>query len=452
MEKDEFTHPYLGLTKKERKEMLEYLGLTSADELFSDIPIRSEFHMEEQPLSEQELFFEFYELSKRNWNYLEHPLFAGGGAHAHYVPAVVQKIIERGEFLTSYTPYQPEISQGMLQALFEYQSMVCELTALDVANASHYTYGSSLGEAAHMAHRINSKNKVVVCGAVNPERLEVLRAYAFGKKLAVVQTRYDEQKGSLDFDALQSAVDDETCMVYVESPNYFGVVEPNLEEVAEIAHKKGALFCVGFDMISLALFKPPGEVGADIAVGEGVGFPISYGGPSLGVFATRKQYVRSMPGRVVGATLDKRGKRGFVITLQTREQHIRREKATSNITTNSAILALANAVYLALLGKSGLKKLAERILSNTHYTQSRLAELKGVTSPLFKGYCYQDFVARIQASEQALEKSFEKHGIIAPTRLKQLDSWLFGVSELTTKAHVDLLVVSIKEALKKNEV
>lgn len=442
---DTFSHPYLGLTPKERLEMMKELGISSVDELFADVPVKSEFKGLPKPTSEAELYAELFELSLKNADCTRNPCFLGG-YHYHYVPAVVQKIAERGEFLTSYTPYQPEISQGMLQALFEYQSLMAELTAMDAVNASHYTYGTSLGEAAHMAHRVTGRSKILVCGAVNPERLEVLKTYAFGRDLKIVQAGHSDVTGELDFDSALALLDGETAMVYAESPNYFGVVEPALADLAGEAHRVGALFCQGFDTISLAIFKPPGELGADIAVGEGVGYHPSYGGPSLGVFATRREYVRSMPGRLVGATVDRFGRRGYVITLQTREQHIRREKATSNITTNSAILALQSAVYLALLGYEGLKRLAQTILSNTAYTQRRLAEVEGVVCPRFKGFTYQDFVFSGKVDQEKFRRNLSSKGILGPTHIPEL-GWLVGVNELVTKWQVDLLVEALKTSV-----
>jgi glycine dehydrogenase subunit 1 len=444
VEPDEFGHPYLGLTKKERGEMLGFLGIRSADELFVDVPIKNGVKGLPSPASEALLFQELYALNKQNKNCLDHPCFLGGGSHLHYVPAVVQRICERGEFLTSYTPYQPEISQGMLQAMFEYQSMISELTGLDVVNASHYTYGTSLGEAAHMANRVTGRKKIVVCGAVNPERLGVLRAYAYGRDLSVVQTAFDSHSGELDPEAACNQIDSETALVYSESPNYFGVVEGSLKDLASRAHSKGALFCQGFDLISLAILKSPAEVDADMAVGDGVGSPMSLGGPGLGLFAADKKFVRSVPGRLVGATSDRSGKRGYVITLQTREQHIRREKATSNITTNSSIIALANAVYLALLGPDGLKRLAEAILSNTVYTQRELGRLRGVVSPLFSGFSYQDFVFGFEGDSDRLEQRLMDSDVLGPSRIGSGYGlggglWLVGVSELTTKQHVESL-------------
>jgi glycine dehydrogenase subunit 1 len=447
-EADSFSHPYLGLTPDDREEMLRELGISSVDELFSDIPVKSEFHGLPEPASEAEVYRELFNLSLENSNCMEHPCFLGG-CHIHYVPAVVQKIAERSEFLTSYTPYQPEISQGLLQALFEYQSLMAELTALDVVNASHYTYGTSLGEAAHMAHRVTGRRKIVVCGAVNPERLEVLKTYAFGRDLSVVECGHDGESGEANLEEALSELDSDTAMVYAESPNYFGVIEPRLGELAEEAHRRGSLFCQGFDTISLAIFRPPGEVGADIAVGEGVGVHPSYGGPTLGVFAVRREYVRSMPGRVVGATVDRSGRRGFVITLQTREQHIRKEKATSNITTNSAILALQSAVYIALMGYEGLKRLAHTVLSNTKYTQRRISEVKGVVSPRFKGFSYQDFVVEGKINASVFKQSLRSRGVLGPTQINYMggSGWLVGVNELITPKHVDLLVECLKESV-----
>ncbi|MEM0321774.1 MAG: aminomethyl-transferring glycine dehydrogenase subunit GcvPA [Thermoprotei archaeon] len=447
-EVDGFTHPYLGLTPEDRLEMLRELGLDSVDELFSDIPVKSKFNRLPEPTSEVEVYRELFSLSLKNSNCLEHPCFLGG-QHIHYVPAVVQKIAERSEFLTSYTPYQPEISQGLLQALFEYQSLMAELTAMDVVNASHYTYGTSLGEAAHMAYRVTGRRKILVCGAVNTERLEVLKTYAFGRDLRVVKCGYNHGSGELDIDEAIGQLDSDTAMVYAESPNYFGIVEPRLVELSEEAHRYGSLFCQGFDTISLAIFRPPGEVGADIAVGEGVGAYPSYGGPTLGVFAVKREYVRNMPGRVVGATLDRSGRRGFVITLQTREQHIRKEKATSNITTNSAILALQSAIYIALMGYEGLKQLAHTVLSNTRYVQHRISNINGVICPRFSGFSYQDFVIAGNINTLTFRRALMSRGVIGPKQVEWAGGrgWLVGVNEMLTPAHVDLLVESLKESI-----
>jgi glycine dehydrogenase subunit 1 len=448
---DGFTHPYLGLTPAERAEMLSFIGVSDADQLFDDIPETWRPEALPQPLSERELFQEALRLASRNLSATGRPFFLGGTSHQHYLPAAAQKLVERGEFLTSYTPYQPEISQGMLQAIFEYQSMIAELTGLDTVNASHYTYGTCLGEAAYMAHRLNGRKRVVVCGAVNPERLEILRTYCFGADMEVLQSQPNEQSGELELAEASSLISEEASLVYAESPNYFGILEPRLSELAELAHEKGALFCQGFDLISLALVKPPRENGADIAVGEGVGFPMSFGGPGLGIFATKREHVRAAPGRLVGATVDANKRRGYVITLQTREQHIRREKATSNITTNSSINALANAAYLALLGTSGLRNTAQVILSNTRYVQKEIAKVGSVVAPAFSGTSYQDFSFRFMGDGRKLVEAFKRRGVVGPVASKIRVSgagqlYLGAVTELTTIEHVEELRSSLEEA------
>ncbi|MEM3671324.1 MAG: aminomethyl-transferring glycine dehydrogenase subunit GcvPA [Thermoprotei archaeon] len=448
---DEFTHPYLGLTREERRQMLEELGIESVDELFKDVPVQaSDFSRLPSSMPERDVYAEMYSLAGRNSTPLDWHCFLGGRLRYRYVPAAVQKLVDRGEFLTSYTPYQPEISQGMLQALFEYQSMVAELTELDVVNCSHYTQGTSLGEAAHMANRLNGRAKVVVCGAVNPERLEVLRTYCSSKNMKVVGTGYDPASGELDLEQAKESIDQDTALVYAESPNYFGIVEPKLSGLAEATHDAGGLFCQGFDLISLSRFKPPGENGADIAVGEGVGFPISYGGPGVGLFATKTELVRKAPGRLVGVTKDSAGRRGFVITLQTREQHIRREKATSNITTNSAVLAVAQAVYLALLGPDGLRGLAEAALSNKQFVLDQLRKQGACDVGVFSGFSFQDHVIGLDAPEEKVEQTMLSHKILGPLSLKEYGlrgKWLLGVSEETNTRDVTALLTAVGECV-----
>jgi glycine dehydrogenase subunit 1 len=452
LQTDGLEHQYLALSKRDREEMMAFLGIETVDTLFSDVPMVSHFEdaaLNRSPAEEPEVYREVRDLSKRNLTCADAPCFLPGSPRIHYIPAAVQVLAGRGEFLTSYTPYQPEISQGVLQALFEYQSMVSELTALDVVNASHYTYGTSLGEAALMAHRTNSRRKIVVCGAVDPERLEVLRTYASGKSLIIKETPFDASSGRVNLEAALSEIDQDTSLVYLESPNYFGIVDEQAPELSQEAHSKGALFCQGFDLVSLALYAPPGELGADIAVGEGVGYPPMYGGPSLGVFATRKEYVRNIPGRLVGMTSDAHGKRGYVITLQTREQHIRREKATSNITTNSAVLAIACAVYLSLLGYSGLRRVALKVHENALLAAQELAKVPGARLRL-SGHFYQDFVMTLPYEDDRISRSLAGHGILGPLPLPAFyglpHSWLFGTNELMTHEHLERLMTAIREA------
>ncbi|MCL5788693.1 MAG: aminomethyl-transferring glycine dehydrogenase subunit GcvPA [Candidatus Marsarchaeota archaeon] len=447
---DDYVHPYLGLTPKERGEMMRYLGIESVDQLFSDVPAgRDSFDKIPDAATEQDVFTKLLSLSTQNATPPSWHSFLGGRVRQRYIPSVVQKIVDRGELLTSYTPYQPEISQGMLQALFEYQSLIAELCGLDVVNCSHYTQGTSLGEAAHMANRVNGRSKIVVCGPVHPERLEVLRTYCRSKGLSLHTTGWDSVTGGVDLEASEAAVDADTSLVYAESPNYFGVVDSAIPELSAAAHVNGSLFCMGFDLISLSLFTTPGECDADIAVGEGVGIPMSYGGPGVGIFATRSELARKAPGRLVGATRDASGRRGFVITLQTREQHIRREKATSNITTNSAILAVANAVYLALLGPDGLKDVAKRILENRRLVIGEIEKAGLGNTEVFKGFTFQDHVVEFALKPEKLAEAATAKMVLGPTHLDRVGltgKWLVGVSETTTKGDVEALVSALEDA------
>jgi len=384
---------YVLNTLEDQRAMLAAIGVSSIEELFSKIPpsLLLKRPLQVPPaLSEIELTAQLYQLARRNRSAGEAVCFLGGGAYDHFIPAVVDAVAGRSEFYTAYTPYQAEASQGSLQAFFEFQTLICQLTGLDVANASLYEGGSAVAESVLMARSIQPKrHKVLVAASVHPEYRQTLATYTANLDLHI-QT-LPVPGGFLDPGELKKAIDGQTLCVLVQHPNFFGCLEEP-EALANIAHQAGALFLVSFDPISLGLLKRPGQYGADIAVAEGqcLGNPMSYGGPYLGLLACRAEYVRKMPGRLVGQTVDRRGRRCWVLTLQTREQHIRREKATSNICTNQGLMALRATVFLAALGPQGLRDTADLCTRKAHYAAERLTQLPGVRlrfdRPFFKEF------------------------------------------------------------------
>jgi glycine dehydrogenase subunit 1 len=405
-------HPYIpNSVLKTKQEMMQEIEVESIDQLYSDIPSR--FRLKRQlnlpkPMCELEVKRHIEALLSKSKTARGTSVFLGAGCWPHYVPALVDAIVQRSEFLTSYTPYQPEISQGMLQALFEYQSLMCELTSMDVVNSSMYDWASSLGEAARMAVRVNSRDEVLVPKIIHPERLATLRAYIepLGTRLKLID--YNHLTGQLNLDELTQKCSEKTAAVYVENPSYLGFLETQVEEIAEITHRKKALFIVGVDAISLGVLKPPGEYGADIVVGEGqsLGNHMNYGGPMLGIFACRDQneLIRQMPGRVIGLTTTQDGNRtGFCMAIQTREQHIRRERATSNICTNEALCAVASATYLALLGPQGLKELGQIIITKSRYAMQLLSEIRGVKAPVFEAPHFKEFTVNFDKTGKAVD-------------------------------------------------
>jgi len=402
-------------------------------------------------------------LLSKNKNISDMPTFLGAGCWPHYVPAVVDNIVQRTEFLTSYTPYQPEISQGMLQAMFEYQSMICELTAMDVANSSVYDWASALGEAVRMAVRLNNRTEVLVPEIIHPERLAVLQTYVEPLGLRIKSIGYDSKTGLLSLDELKHECSGKTAAVYVENPSYLGFIETRVEEIAEIAHHNRALFIVGVDPISLGVLKPPGEYGADIVVGEGqsLGNHMNYGGPLLGVFACcgEMELIRQMPGRIIGmtTTLD-RSKTGFCMALQTREQHIRRERATSNICTNEALCALASATYLALLGPQGLRELGETIMVKARYAMQLLSEISGVKVPVFESPHFKELTVNfdkagktVKSVHQALLKRHRIHGGKDVSReFPELGKTaLYCVTEVHSEEEIERLAHALKNVLSR---
>lgn len=437
---------YIPNTDRQQKDMLAELGLESIEDLFRDIPadVRLAGKMEiPEALPEMELVRHMRELAGKNNHLDEYTGFLGAGAYDHYIPSVVNHILARQEFYTAYTPYQPEISQGTLQAIFEYQTMICELTGLEVANASMYDGATALAEAVAMACRATGRREVLVAKTVHPENRAVLRTYGRFNGSQIVEVGYND--GRINLAELEARISVNTAAVVVQSPNFFGIIE-SLREVGEVAHKHKALFIAGVDPVSLAILKAPGELGADIVVGEGqsLGNPLSFGGPYLGFFATTEKLMRRMPGRIAGQTTDKYGSRGFVLTIQTREQHIRREKATSNICSNQALNALAATVYLSIMGKQGLQEVATLSLQKAHYAFTRLTQ-SGKFQAAFSAPFFKEFVVKSREPVADLNRRLLDQKIIGGYQLGRdypelADGWLVAVTEKRTKKEIDYLV------------
>ncbi len=441
--------PYIPHSDADRQEMLAALGVGSVAELFGDVPAARRFPALNlpPPLSEMEVRWLAEALAEANFTAADGPCFLGAGAYRRFVPAVVDAVLRRGEFYTAYTPYQPEISQGTLQAIFEYQSMVCALTGMEVSNASHYDGATATAEAVITAinvHRLK-RRKVIVSPAVHPEYCAVVRTYTQGMGLSVVG---DEGPAEPRW---AEALDADAACAIVQYPDFLGRIR-DLSEVAEAAHRVGALFVVVADPVALGLLRPPGEFGADIVVGEGqgLGLGLNFGGPYLGFFATRKKYVRQIAGRIVGETLDKHGRRAYVMTLRPREQDIRREKATSNICTNQGLMALAAAVTMAALGRCGLRRVAELCYHRAHYAAARIAALPGYTV-LAEEPFFQEFVVRCPRPVAEINRAlFERARIIGGYDLERAyphlqNCTLLCVTETNPRREIDLLVDTLAE-------
>lgn len=397
---DKPNHPYIPNSQPETKrEMMKEIGIKSIEELYADVPMICRL---KKPLnlpkgmSEFEVKRHVETLLFKGKTCSDMPVFLGAGCWPHYVPAVVKEMTQRSEFLTSYTPYQPEISQGILQALFEYQSMICELTSMDVANCSVYDWASALGEAARMASRLKGRNEILVPKIIHPGRMATLKTYTEPAGITVRQVAYNSENGQFDLEDLKAKISAKTAAVYIENPTYLGFVEEQIDEIGKEAQANGTLFIVGVDPTSLGILRPPGEYGADVVVGEAqpLGNAMNYGGPLLGIMACRDDMalIRQMPGRIIGLTKTQDGKRnGFCMTLQTREQHIRREKATSNICSNEALCAVASAVYMSLLGPKGLRELGEIVMSKAQYAMQLLSRIEGINTPVFKSAHFKEF-------------------------------------------------------------
>jgi glycine dehydrogenase subunit 1 len=439
-------------SEADRQEMLRVIGVSSEEELFADIPekLRLKDQLDIPPaVSEWEAVRILQELAAANRQLI---CFAGAGYYDHHSPAVVDHLIRRSEFYTAYTPYQAEVSQGTLQSIYEFQSMVCELTGLDVANASMYDGASAMAEAAMMARSIQRKrDKIVLSITANPHYRQVLDTYNLGLQMPV-EIAPRTGSGLTDLDALKKLVDEETAAVIVQSPNFYGLIE-DFEAAAGIAHDAGALLVAVVDPISLAILKSPGEAGADIAVAEGqpLGIPLSYGGPVLGLFAARQKHIRQMPGRIVGVTEDLEGKRGFVLTLQTREQHIRREKATSNICTNQGLCALAATIYLSTVGRDGLRRVAEASTRMAHYAYDRIVAETGLEPMFPDSPFFREFALKTKGPARDLVRRAAERGVLAGVALSRFphidvdDGLLVAFTEKRSKDDVELLLDVLKE-------
>jgi glycine dehydrogenase subunit 1 len=423
------------------QEMLEAMGLRDINELFIDIP--EELHLSREldlgeSLSELELRKKMNELAGKNVSIDDYPSFLGAGAYDHYIPAVVEHVLSRSEFVTAYTPYQAELSQGVLQSIFEYQSMICSLTGMEVSNASMFDGGSSLAEACSLAVDATRRKKILAAGTINPRYLEVLHTYAHGKGIEVVTI--SDHDGLFDADEMIKMIDKDTAAAVIQFPNFYGFLEPEIEKLEAAVHKVKGLLIMAVDPISLGILKPPADWGADIAVGEGqsLGNPLSFGGPYLGFFAVNKKLMRRVPGRLVGETKDLDGKRAFVLTLQAREQHIRREKASSNICSNEALCALAATVYLSIVGPKGLGSIAVRCHELACYARSRLQD---AGFSLYQVPFFKEFPVRL-SDPLAANRALLKEGIIGGYELG--DALLFAFTEKRTKKEIDKMVDVLK--------
>lgn len=490
---------FISNSEQEKKEILSAIGVKNFEELISNIPPGSFFSPSsagglKNGLSEMEVLSQLNSLASKNQTVEELISFLGAGTYHHFIPSAVNALISRGEFLTAYTPYQPEASQGTLQSAFEFQSMICELYGMDVANASLYDGASALAEAALLALRETGRKKVLISKTVHPEYRAVLKTYCksflspepsdsplersvssatrprgVGGRQAdgacgeggIIEIPYSQ--GITSLSELEKLCDSQTACVIIQNPNFFGCIEEG-EKFAELAHKNGALFLVSANPISLGLLTPPGEYGADIAVGEGqsLGIPLNFGGPYLGLFACKEKFMRKVPGRIVGMTKDLEGKRGFVLTLQAREQHIRREKATSNICTNEALMALAATVYLSLLGPKGLKEVAELCLQKAHYLASEISKIPGFSLAFTpRSHCeensdeaissfFNEFVVRSKIAPEKIQEHLLKNNIIGGLPLGRFypelsDATLFCATEMNSNIQNDSLVHALKE-------
>ena len=446
---------YIANTPAEQREMLRTIGAASIEDLLTKIPPKARLSRPlalPPALAETDLVRHMRALAAENADADRYVCFQGGGSYDHYVPSPINHLISRGEFFTAYTPYQPEASQGTLRTIYEYQTMIAELTGMDVANASIYDGASSLAEAALMAHAATERTEIVLARGVNPLYRRVVATYCNGPRIRLRDVPAPD--GVLDADAAKKKlVGAKTAALVVQSPNFYGCLE-DIAAAAEIAHAAGALLIVVADPVNLGVLEAPGRLGADIVVGEGqgLGVPMSFGGPNLGVFAAKNALVRRIPGRLVGATVDADGQRGFVLTLQTREQHIRRAKATSNICTNVALCALMATIYMAVLGKQGLQRVGELSGAKAHYAAEQLTKIPGVSlrfaSPFFK-----EFTLRLPKSPASVVSRLARKRILPGVPLRTYDRTLadcllVAVTEQRTREEIDSYAAALGEVLK----
>lgn len=442
---------YLPMTDRDKREMLEAIGVESTEALFSEIPdsvrFKGDFNLPPAK-SEYELKKELTELAEKNLNLQQATSFLGAGVYEHFIPSVVNHVISRSEFYTAYTPYQPEISQGELQAIFEFQTMICELTGMDIANSSLYDGGTALGEAINLSYGHTKRKKILVSEALHPEYRQVMEVY--GKGFALEFVVIPHKDGKTDLEALKALIDEDTASVVVQYPNFFGQIEP-LDEINDIIKQvPKTLFIVSSNPLALAYLTPPGEFGADVVVGDTqvFGIPAQLGGPHCGYIATTKKFMRKIPGRLVGQTTDEEGRRGFVLTLQAREQHIRRDKATSNICSNQALFALASSVAMTALGKHGAREQAYLNMQKARYLKGEL-EKNGFAIP-FGGPFFNEFVVDVKKPVKDVNKALLKYDIIGGFDLSKFypdlpTHMLVAVTEVRTKEEMDRFVAALKE-------
>lgn len=444
---------YIPHTDEDIRRMLETIGIKKIEDLFETIP--KEYRLSKpldlpEALGEPDLIRHLQGLQSPF-----HTSFLGAGAYHHFIPAVVSSLISRSEFYTAYTPYQPEISQGTLQAIFEYQTLMCQLTGMEVSNGSLYDGASSLAEAVLMAQRITRRKKILLSQAIHPEYRKVIETYIDPDQQEIVSIPYKKEDGRTDEKAFSDLLSEDVSAVVIQSPNFFGIIE-DLRRVGQEVHQAGGLMIAGFsEAIAYGILTPPGEFGADIVTGEGqsLGIPLSFGGPYLGILTTRNQFVRTMPGRLVGETVDLEGKRGFVLTLATREQHIRRERATSNICTNEGLCTLMATIYLSCLGKEGLRELALMNLSKAEYAKKAVSRIRGCRLA-FSTPTFNEFVLEIEGDPEKVLKEMKKEKIVGglplATFYPELNRHLLvAVTEMNTKGEIDRWAKSLEKAMGK---
>lgn len=442
-------HRYLPMTEQDKQEMLDVIGVSSIDALFEDIPeqVRFKGMYDIKPAkSEAALMKELAQMAAKNKDTATNVSFLGAGVYNHYKPIIVDHVISRSEFYTAYTPYQPEISQGELQAIFEFQTMIAELTGMDLANSSLYDGGTALAEAGMLAAGHTRRKKIIVSEAVHPEYRNVVRTYADGQSIEVVVA--PQKDGVTDMQALEAMIDDTTAAVMVQYPNFFGQVE-DIKTIGEVAHANKALFVVSANPLALGILTPPGKLGADITVGDAQPFGIaeSFGGPHCGYFAVTKKLMRKVPGRLVGETIDEEGRRGYVLTLQAREQHIRRDKATSNICSNQALLALAASVAMTALGKEGVREMAKHNIVKTRYAKEAFE--KAGFEVAYQGAHFNEIVVKANKNITEINKGLIEKGIIGGFDLGRVDDnlqnhALIAVTEIRTKEEIDAFVAEME--------
>ena len=444
---------YIPTSPKERDEMLKIIGVKSLDDLFEDVPEKYRFPKLDLPpaLTEMEALQQLSDVANANENVRGDLIcFLGAGMYHHYIPSVVDHMLRRGEFYTAYTPYQPEISQGTLQAIFEYQSLMSALTGMDVSNASHYDGATATAEAVSLAYAQfrGKRKKVVMSPSLHPQYRAVVRTYT--QSMGVETAGDHESDISLSHEAFAHQVDENTCLVIVQYPDFFGRIQ-DYTKFIEACHAKGALVCVVANPTALAMFKTPGDMGADIVVGDGqpLGIPMWFGGPSVGFFTTRKNYVHKMAGRLVGETIDNRGQRAYVLTLTAREQHIKRERATSNICTNQGLLALATAIYLSVLGKNGLRQVANLCYQKAHYAAAQLSKIKGYKL-MHSDTFFHEFVLECPQPAADVNAHLLEHGILGGYDLSQdypslANHMLVAVTEMNSKEEINAFVEALAE-------